>query len=103
LPGNPCLGRMAPLFPLRCCLYTRFTVWDPPIQAWDGQGPELSLGSIEPTAMLGGMVALQTRGQPAGLLGRPGLIEGPSPMRLEVSTDQADTVRLRLLGVQAVG
>jgi hypothetical protein len=49
--------------------------------------------------MLRGIVALQTRGQPSGLLGRAGLREGANPMGVEVITDQPDTVCLRILAV----
>ncbi len=61
LPVNPFLGRVAPLFPLFGFLCERLHIWDPAIQALQGEGTELALGDIEPTAMLGSMVDLQTR------------------------------------------
>src|SRR5205823_14908801 len=68
LPVNTFVGRIAPRFPLCCFLDECLKIWDPPIQALYGQGTELYLGYIQPTTMLGGMVDLQTRGQPVGLL-----------------------------------
>ena len=100
LPVHAFLGRIAPLFPLFGFLSERLHIWYPPIQALQGQGTELDLGDIEPTTMLGGMVDLQTRGQPTGLLGRKRLIERANPMRIEMITDQPETVCLRILGVQ---
>src|SRR5512132_213859 len=100
LPVNAFLGRIAPLFPLCGFIYERFQIWDPPIQALQGKGTELDLGDIEPTAMLGGIVDLQTRGEPSGLLWRECLIERANPMRIEVITDQTDTFSLWITGVQ---
>src|SRR5215218_9853892 len=50
--------------------------------------------------MLGGMVDLQTRDEPSGLLWREGLIEGANPMGIEIITDQTDTFSLRITGIQ---
>jgi hypothetical protein len=102
LPVNAFWGRMAALFPLFGFLYERLQIWDPPIQAWQGQGAEFDLGDIEPTARLGGIGDLQTRGEPAGLLWREGLRERANPMRIEVITDPTDTFSLRRTGVQEV-
>lgn len=85
LPVNAFLGRIAPLFPLGGFLDECLQIWDPSVQALDGQGAELDLGDIEPTAMLGGVVDLQTGGQSSGLLGWEGLIEGADPMRIQVA------------------
>jgi hypothetical protein len=52
LPVTPFWGRVAPLFPLCCFLYECLPICDPAIQALQGQGTELDLGNIEPTAML---------------------------------------------------
>jgi hypothetical protein len=60
LPVHPFLGRVSPLFPPLCFLGERFHIWDPSIQALHRQDTELDLSDIEPTAMLGGMVDLQT-------------------------------------------
>src|SRR5207249_1236330 len=66
LPVNAFLRRIAPLFPLCGFMDERLQIWDPSVQALYSQGAELDLGDIEPTAMLGGMVDLQTRGQSSG-------------------------------------
>ena len=58
LPVHALLGRIAPLFPLLGFLSERLQIWEPPIQALQGQGTELDLGDIEPTAMFGGIVDL---------------------------------------------
>jgi len=50
--------------------------------------------------MLGGMVDLQTRGQPAGLLGREGLLEGAHPRGMAMLTNQTEPCRLRIRGVE---
>jgi hypothetical protein len=60
LPINAFLGRIALLFPLCRFLYERLQIWDPPIQALQGQCTEFDLSNIEPTAMLGGMMDFQT-------------------------------------------
>ena len=59
LPVHTFLGRITPLFPLLCFRSQRRHIGHSAIQALQGQGTELDLGDIEPTAMLGGMVDLQ--------------------------------------------
>src|SRR5919109_2167083 len=88
LPVHPFWGCVAPLFPLLCFLCERLQVWNPAIEALHRQDTELDLSDIEPTAMLGGVMDLQTRGQPARLFWREGLIEGANPMGIEVITHQ---------------
>ena len=60
LPVNALFRRVAPLFPLLCFLGERLQIWDPAIQALHRQDTEFDLRDIEPTAMLRGMVELQT-------------------------------------------
>ena len=93
---------MASLCPRVGFLFERLQIWEPPIQALQGQGPELKLGELEPTARLGRLVDRQTRGEPAGLLRREGLLERANPLRLEVGTAQTDTFSRRITGVQEV-
>src|SRR5215831_16861477 len=100
LPVHPFLGRIAPLFPLFGFRSECRNIRHPSVQALQGQRTEFDLGDIEPTAMLGGMVHLQPRGQCTGLLGWEGFIERAQPMCIEVITDQPDPVRLRILGLQ---
>jgi hypothetical protein len=52
--------------------------------------------------MRGRVVELQTRGQLPRLRGWKGLRERPYPLGIEVITDQPETVRLRILGLQEV-
>src|SRR5262245_15750061 len=102
LPVHPFWGRVSPLFPLLGFLYKRLHVWDPTIQALHGQDTELNLSDIEPTAVLRGVMDLQTRGQPARLLWREGLIERANPMGIEVITHQPHPHRLWVADLKQV-
>ena len=100
LPVDAFLGGSAPLLPLLCFIDERLHIWNPPVQALDGEGTQLDLGDIEPTTVFGGVVDLQSRGQSSGLLGRESLLERAHPMRIEMITDQPDRGRLGILDVQ---
>jgi len=60
LPPYPFLDHIAPLVSRLCFLSERRAIWHSATQALQGQGTEFDLSTIEPTAMRGGIVHLQT-------------------------------------------
>ena len=68
LPVDFGLVLVALALPSRDFLPQRLEVWNAAIQTLAGQHGELTLGHIEPTPMLGGIVKLELASHPAGFV-----------------------------------
>src|SRR5208283_4246777 len=72
---------------------------DPPIQTLPIHDPELDLGHVQPTPVLGGRVNLQPIQQPSRLAGRERLIQTDTAVRVQVIHHQTDLLGLRIVDV----
>jgi len=62
----------------------------PPVEALASQDPQLQLGHVQPTVVLGRVVKLESLGQPLGLRRLEGLLQRGRGMRIQVVFNQHD-------------
>ena len=73
---------------------------DPAVEALAGKDAQLRLRHVQPTAVLGSVVDLQTLPQPPRLRGGKRLVQGPTRVGIQVVADQDQALRLRIVLLQ---
>src|SRR4051794_543803 len=73
---------------------------DTPVEALAGKDAPFRLRHVQPTAVLGGVVNLQSLPQPPRLCRGKRLVEGPTRVGIQVVADQDQPLRLRIVLIQ---
>ena len=73
---------------------------DTPVETLTGKDAQFRLRHVQPTAVLGSVVNLQSLPQPPRLRGEKRLIQCPTRVGIQVVADQDQTLRLRIVLIQ---
>ena len=96
-PAHLCLRSVSMILPRSDFRPQHGHFVDTPVEALAGKDAQFRLRHVQPTAVLGGVVNLQSLPQPPRLRGGKRLVQGPTRVGIEVVADQDQALGFRIV------